>query len=399
MGLTIRDDGSESHVIDAMAIVPPGAHRVMAASADRLLNGGVESVLYAYGADITLGNGADELVLERSDGTVIDAVMWDGGPAFPDPSGASMSLDFDATDELANDDGANWCEATTPYGDGDSGTPGAANDSCGPVGPVDGDLDGYTDDVDCDDTDPDVNPGAVEVPGNEVDEDCDGVIEPAPPVDEDLDGFTDDVDCDDTDPDVYPGAIEVLNGVDDDCNDIVDDLPAGALSVEDLVIGELVVTEIMQNPAAVSDGDGEWIEIYNASGVDVDLDGLEVSDLGSDSFVVDTSIVVAAGEYAVLAKNADAATNGGLPVDFEYGSGMTLGNSDDEVVLSNSTTVLDTVAYDGGPAFPDPSGASMNLDPGATDELANDDGANWCEASNSYGDGDLGTPGAANDGC
>ncbi len=43
-------------------------------------------------------------------------------------------------------------------------------------------------------------------------------------IDNDLDGYTEDEgDCDDTDPDVYPGAEEVCNEVDDDCDGRVDD--------------------------------------------------------------------------------------------------------------------------------------------------------------------------------
>lgn len=45
-------------------------------------------------------------------------------------------------------------------------------------------------------------------------------------IDDDMDLFTENQgDCDDTDPAVFPGAVEVANGVDDDCNGIVDDLP------------------------------------------------------------------------------------------------------------------------------------------------------------------------------
>jgi Putative metal-binding motif/Prenyltransferase and squalene oxidase repeat len=41
-----------------------------------------------------------------------------------------------------------------------------------PPVPVDDDGDGYPEDVDCDDTNPDVNPGADEIPGNGIDDDC-----------------------------------------------------------------------------------------------------------------------------------------------------------------------------------------------------------------------------------
>ena len=42
-------------------------------------------------------------------------------------------------------------------------------------------------------------------------------------VDEDDDGFAAEVDCDDTNPDVNPDADEVCNGLDDNCNDRIDD--------------------------------------------------------------------------------------------------------------------------------------------------------------------------------
>lgn len=45
----------------------------------------------------------------------------------------------------------------------------------------------------------------------------------APPADEDEDGWSADEDCDDDDPDVNPGAVETCNGVDDDCDEQVDD--------------------------------------------------------------------------------------------------------------------------------------------------------------------------------
>jgi hypothetical protein len=78
---------------------------------------------YAYGSDITLANGADEIVLLA--GLVeIDRVAYDGGTEFPDPNGISMEL-IDSS--LDNTIGANWQEALTVFGNGDFGTPGAVN--------------------------------------------------------------------------------------------------------------------------------------------------------------------------------------------------------------------------------------------------------------------------------
>ena len=59
--------------------------------------------------------------------------------------------------------------------------------------------------------------------------------------------------------------------------------------------GDLVITEVMQNPSAVGDGDGEWFEIQNVSGSDIDIDGWTISDRDSDSHVIATAAAHRAG--------------------------------------------------------------------------------------------------------
>lgn len=50
---------------------------------------------------------------------------------------------------------------------------------------------------------------------------------PDPTYDGDADGIPRDLDCNDADPTVFPGANETLNGIDDDCNALVDDIVDG----------------------------------------------------------------------------------------------------------------------------------------------------------------------------
>ena len=119
----------------------------------------------------------------------------------------------------------------------------------------------------------------------------------------------------------------------------------------------------MQNPAAVLDTAGEWLELYNATSRAIDLNGWTLRDDGSESHRIQNGrpLLLQAGEYVVLGRSADILADGGVAPAYQY-SGFTLANTADEIVLLDGAGAeIDRVAYDGGVTFPNPDGASMAL--------------------------------------
>lgn len=88
-------------------------------------------------------------------------------------------------------------------------------------GGTDADQDGFSVEIDCDDTNPSINPDAEEV-CNLIDDDCDQLIDEG--LDQDGDGFTScGGDCNVANALIYPGAVEVCDGIDDSCDGVIDE--------------------------------------------------------------------------------------------------------------------------------------------------------------------------------
>ncbi|MCF8378688.1 MAG: T9SS type A sorting domain-containing protein [Bacteroidales bacterium] len=144
-GWNIIDDDhtllEEGFTFPNSLVIPSGGYVLIATNGDAGTNGGLPTPDYVYNYEnLTLGNGVDGITIQCS-GTLIDAVVWDDGVSFPDPSGASMLLKVANLNATDNDAGANWITVTNTYGSGDFGTPGSENI---PLGIKSGAISGFT---------------------------------------------------------------------------------------------------------------------------------------------------------------------------------------------------------------------------------------------------------------
>jgi Lamin Tail Domain/Secretion system C-terminal sorting domain len=160
--------------------------------------------------------------------------------------------------------------------------------------------------------------------------------------------------------------------------------------------GDLIITEFMANPAAVTDANGEWIEIYNTSNSSVDMNGFYISDGGADTIqiVSATPLIIPSGGYFVFGRSSDINMNGGVSVNYVLAS-FSVNNVSSSLILTDSLfNVIDETSY-----ITTVNGKSTSLDPFYYDAIGNDNPLNWCDGTTAYGLGDFGTPGALNPAC
>jgi phosphatidylglycerophosphate synthase len=332
---------------------------------------------------------------------------------------------------------------------------------------ADADADGYGDDGDsllacaaegvytassggdCDDSEPLAWTGASEVCDG-VDNDCNGAADDNPVdgatfyADSDGDGYgsytdfviaceaagiytlTEAHDCDDTSGAVYEGAVEYDDGLDNDCDDLID---------EDFVLeGDLVITEVARQPlmgtGAVVPG-AQWVEVYNAGAHELELAAWTFTvthasgEVHSVQLDPSTALTLAEGDYAVICATetwesafdanstlacdawwGDAAESDSY-VDAYTDNTLWLDADTDTLTISAATTTVDSISwdYDGvSDSWPRTEGVAMQVSSNAANSASNDDYSNWCDASATWYDDsagvvEYGSPGAANEAC
>jgi large repetitive protein len=158
-----------------------------------------------------------------------------------DPGESDVSTDCDDFTPAINPAATEMCDAVDSNCDGDlvDGFPNFDGDGEPDCLDLDDDGDGSPDSADCNDADPSIYPGAPDIPGDGIDQDCDGADAAQTTCFEDADGDDfgttntvlssdgdcDDAgesplssDCDDGDPSVHPLAIELCDAIDSDCD-------------------------------------------------------------------------------------------------------------------------------------------------------------------------------------
>lgn len=205
----------------------------------------------------------------------------------------------------------------------------------------------------------------------------------------------------------YPGLDAFDLSTDTDGDTVPDDAP-------------LLITELMVNPIAVDDNQGEYIEVLNISGVDIDINGLYVRDTAPGSvFTVSSPTLLVAGGYLLFGRTTDAGENygvssGSTPSFLYLEASFNLNNAGtDYAEIGYASSIIHHVDYNAGG-----TGSTLVSIPGGPTEgqsfmLDNDyiDGttttASWCltpdstpyEYNTVSTDTDYGTPGLPNPSC
>ena len=329
-GWTFADEGSDRHTITTDLIIMPGTYVVLARNGDSATNGGVP-VDYVFNG-MNLANGEDELLLFASDGSEVDRVLWGGASGLVITAGASL-------ERMTLGDPALWITAQSQWSGslGDLGSPGMAYTPAAATSTPEGTPTATLA----------TTPAAT----------SDGTLTPT------------------ATPSLPPGVTPLPTPV------ATSTVPSGPPP-------QLFISEIMANPAAVSDSAGEFIELYNPGPDTVNLNGWTIADLGTDRHTIVGDLLIPAGETIVLARDGDASQNGGVEANYIYAS-ISLANGEDELLLfALDGSEVERVLWGDGTELNPVAGASFERIFSTQDPVWQTATVAWPGSA-----GDLGSPG------
>ncbi|HEX6050621.1 MAG TPA: lamin tail domain-containing protein [Gemmatimonadaceae bacterium] len=154
----------------------------------------------------------------------------------------------------------------------------------------------------------------------------------------------------------------------------------------------VLINEVMANPRTTADERGEWFEVANLESTSVDLRGWTIASENDAGTTIGQSVVVPAHGFAVLARDGNTSTNGGVAASFEYGASVALGNGADWLAIKTPDgRTADSVAWTSALA------AASRIRTTTDVVVADIAGQGWATSTSRFGGGDLGTPNAAND--
>lgn len=327
IGCEFKDLGTNSFTINESLLINSEGYLIFGRKTDITINGGVE---VDYAATFTLANTTDQIIL-MCDGQEIDSIEYSKVLGFPLPDGASMMLS-DLT--LDNAIGTNWCISSTPYGDGDMGTPGSENDVCAapsnsgsssssnnrPPRPEAGaDIKGFINETIKFDASPSGDPDGDKL--NYVWNFGDGTI--------DTGKITTHIY---TKANIYLVTLTVDDGI-----TAVSDSVAVSITEKNntLLPGELIISELYPNP--IGDEELEWIELQNISEKNIPLEGISLQDEAKNTFTFSFDNIyktyLLPGEYFIIPRATSTITLNNTPPETLY-------------LLDQNKKIIDEVTYD-----------------------------------------------------
>jgi hypothetical protein len=165
-----------------------------------------------------------------------------------------------------------------------------------------------------------------------------------------------------------------------------------AIEVDGMSAPHVILSEVMKNPEALPDAEGEWLELHNAGSQPFDLGGCTLT-RDTQQLPLEAGLVIEPDGYLTFSNGETP----GFQADVLY-RGITLPNTGAfGLALTCEGQLVDEVRLDPATA-PNRPGRSLSLSAAALDDASNDLPANWCEGVSAY-NGDLGTPGSENPAC